>query len=1161
MLQGIRKQTLLIMKLTAIILISACLTASANSFGQTISLSEKNAYLSEVFKKIEKQTNYTFAYTGSQLSQAKRVTVEISNGTLEQVLALCFRDQPFTYAIIEKTITVKPKTESAIEQATSEPPLPIDIKGRVVNEKGEPLEGVTVTAKGTKNATATDANGVFELKGVDENSIIVFSGVNVESYEVNINGKTEFAVNLKTKITTGETVTVVSTGYQKITSERATGSFVAIDNEMINRRVSTNVLDRLDGIASGVLFNKNNPKGGLTDISIRGRSTIFANDKPLIVLDNFPYEGDINNLNPNDIESITILKDAAAASIWGVRAGNGVIVITTKKGEINKKATININSNVNIINKPDLYYTPQLSSSQWIETEQFLFNKGFYNPTINTGYSLISPAVEILLKRRNNQISSADSAAQINALSSADYRADLDRYFYRKAVSQQHSVSVSGGGQNNKYFFSAGYDKNLQHLVTDNFERFTLNADNSYFLLNNKLELNTAMSFSRSKTTLNAFNYSPLNPYDKVADLNGNPLATSNLNYPLRMAYIDTAGAGKLLDWHYRPLDENHSNASIDLNDYRFNIGVNYKVIKSLHVSINYLYQKGITDVENNYESNSFFARNMINRYSQINWSTGAVTRPVPLGAIVDRSNSYYKINNGRAQIKYENTFKNKHYINAIAGFEVREQTSFGNSFRLYGYDEQTASNANGAVNATVNYPFYYPGSGAIPTGIGSSGTVDRTRSYYTTASYILNDKYIFTGSARKDESNLFGVKSNQKGVPLWSTGIAWNLSKESFYKFKNWLPYSKLRFTYGYNGNVDKSTTAYLTASGTSGTNLFTTNYNVIINPPNPSLSWEKVQIINVGLDFGVRNRIITGTIEYYIKKGTNLIGNSPIAPQTGVVQFRGNSSDLRTNGIDISIRSVNIDKTFKWNTFLLLSQLKDKVTKYKVNQGTNSNIVQSNYNNPLEGYPYYSIFSFQYNGLDTLGNPIGVLNKQASSNYTAILNSTNSGDLVFSGSGAPTFFGSLRNDFSWKFIEFSVNITGKFGHYFRRSSLNNTTLFGGNFRQADYEKRWQNKGDEKITNVPSLIYPANANRSLFYLYSESLIEKADHIRLQDIRIAVNIGKSQFRKLPFSNMGVYFYASNLGIIWKKTKYKIDPDYPVGAPLPKSFAVGIKAEL
>ena len=161
------------MKLTAIILLSACLTAGATGFGQTISLSEKNAFLSEVFKKIEKQTDYTFAYTGSQLSQAKKVTVEINNGTLEQVLALCFKDQPFSYTIIERTIVVKPKTETTTEQATSQPPL-IDIKGRVVNEKGELLEGITVAVKGTKNATATDVNGVFELKSVYENATLLF---------------------------------------------------------------------------------------------------------------------------------------------------------------------------------------------------------------------------------------------------------------------------------------------------------------------------------------------------------------------------------------------------------------------------------------------------------------------------------------------------------------------------------------------------------------------------------------------------------------------------------------------------------------------------------------------------------------------------------------------------------------------------------------------------------------------------------------------------------------------------------------------------------------------------------------------------------------------------------------------------------------------------
>jgi len=283
-----------------------------------------------MFSAIETQTNYVFFYNYELLNDAKAVSIEVKDVSLQDALKLLFKNQPLDFVIKQQTVFITKKNSTTVLNEELPLPPPIDIKGRVVNEKGEPVI-VTVTVKGTKNATSTDVNGVFALKEVDENSTLVITGVNIETYEVKVNGRNDLAtISTKTRIVEGLDVQVVSTGYQDIPKERATGSFVKIDNELINRRVSTDILSRIDGITSGLIFNTNRRQAN--DISIRGRSTIFANDKPLIVVDNFPYDGDINNINPNDIESINILKDAAAASIWGARSGNGVIVIVTKKG-------------------------------------------------------------------------------------------------------------------------------------------------------------------------------------------------------------------------------------------------------------------------------------------------------------------------------------------------------------------------------------------------------------------------------------------------------------------------------------------------------------------------------------------------------------------------------------------------------------------------------------------------------------------------------------------------------------------------------------------------------------------------------------------------------------------------------------------------------------
>lgn len=240
------------------------------------------------------------------------------------------------------------------------------------------------------------------------------------------------------------------------------------------------------------------------------------------------------------------------------------------------------------------------------------------------------------------------------------------------------------------------------------------------------------------------------------------------------------------------------------------------------------------------------------------------------------------------------------------------------------------------------------------------------------------------------------------------------------------------------------------------------------------------------------------------------------------------------------------------------------DKITNYKANQGTNSDIVKTNYINPLEGYSYNSLFSYKWMGLDNAGNPQSILNGKISKDYTAIGSSTNALDLVYSGTLTPKYFGSIRNSFCYKSWELSLNIVYKLDYYFRRSSLNNFLLYqgmgyGSSYQQSDYDLRWQKPGDELTINVPSLVYPAQTARDDIYTYSDILVEKADHIRLQDVQLNYQINKEKIKGLPISNLNLYFYAANLGILWKATDKKIDPDYPTGIPLPVTTSLGLKA--
>ena len=456
---------------------------------------------------------------------------------------------------------------------------------------------------------------------------------------------------------------------------------------------------------------------------------------------------------------------------------------------------------------------------------------------------------------------------------------------------------------------------------------------------------------------------------------------------------------------------------------------------------------------------------------------------------------------------------------------------------------------------------YYYPLlSLKIPSLNFSKGTKDRYISYYINSSYTYKKRYILSLSARKDESNLFGVKANQKGVPLWSAGAGWIISNEKFYH-ETWLPYLKIRVTNGYNGNVDKSVSAFTTAM-VDQANIYNNIYSTIINPPNPSLRWEKVNILNAGIDFASNNSRIEGSIEYYTRKGKDLIGNSVLDPTTGNTQFRGNNSNMKGHGVDIILNTKNVKRSISWSSTILFSQSIDKVTNYRVKQTTITDYLKQEILSPLQGKPLYSIYGLKWMGLDpNNGDPRGLFENKISTDYSSLINSSNFNDLIYRGPANPTFFGSMRNTLTWKQLELSFNITWKAGYYFRRRSIEYYSLYYGNPGHSDFADRWQDMGDEKITNVPSMPYPLNfAVRDEFYRYSEILVEKGDHIRLQDLRASYTINKQEINWLSVRRIQFYIYASNLGILWRANNKNIDPDYVTGIPNPRSYSVGIRVD-
>jgi TonB-linked SusC/RagA family outer membrane protein len=1044
------------------------------------------------------------------------------------------------------------------------------ISGTVLSKDGDPLIGAYITTSDQKVSAVTDNLGHFKIDVPADEGPLQVSHIGYFSKSVPLPADgSALTIYLDPEVFTLEEV-VVSTGYQTLSKDKTLGSYSVINNDLTNRKVSTDILSRLEHITGGLLFDRRFT--GSPSLSIRGQSTIQSNETPLIVVDNFPYEGDINNINPNDIENVTVLKDAAAASIWGVRAGNGVIVITTKKGRPEQPMTIQFNANLTIGLKPDLYYDKQfLNSSDFIEVEKSLFEQNYYSSMeADPSHPVLSPVVQLLIAERDGLISSAEAEKLIDTYRNQDVRRDFSKYLYRNSINQQYSFSMKGGGSTVSYYLSGGFDQNKANLVRNGLDRVTVNSMLTCHPVAS-VEISSHIIYSRSKQSENQGGISAVTsggtkgiyPYARLADDEGNPLAVVR---DYHTDFVNQAQDNGLLDWSYVPLEEiRYADHTVSTGDIRINTAVKYHFNQSLHVEARYQYEHQDRNRRNLQSQERYYTRNLINQYAYTG-TDGTLNFPIPKGGILDNTYSSLVSHAARAQVNFNKSWNDLHQLNVLAGTEVRQARTTGSSSRLYGYNDDLLTFTR--VDFTTSYLLHPTGGTAvIPNGISLTDLTDRNLSYYGNASYIYRGRYMATASARKDESNLFGVDANQKGVPLWSSGLGWQISSEDFYPFAGWLPVLKLRTTYGYSGNVNKSLTAY--ATGYYYTNSVTDlPYVQILTPPNPNLRWEKVKMINFGIDFESKNRFLSGSIEYYLKRGLDLIGRAPLDPTIGYSvggrnEFIGNNSSMKGQGIDVQLNLHKTTGQFNWTAQLLYSHSTNKITRYDYESSTISSYFSS-IPLPVPGNPRYSLYSLKWAGLDpATGDPQIYLNGEITKDYSSILSNLTLEDLICNGSALPTHFGSLRNNFRLGDLSVGFNISYKFGYYFSRPSLSYSGLFNAWTGHEEYNKRWMNPGDEKFTQVPSMPAPGTSStRDFIYTNSDIQVEKGDHIRFQDINFSYDLLRSKYQWLPFNKVSVYGYVNNIGILWRANKEKIDPDYVFQSyPASRTYSLGINITL
>ena len=1042
----------------------------------------------------------------------------------------------------------------------------VQITGTITDPEGSPIPGVNIVEKSTPNGVITDVEGNYEITVSSSSATLIFSFIGYKTFELPLSGQTTIDLVMEEDLQQLDAVEVYSTGYQQLPPERATGSFTQVDQQLIQRSTSTDIISRLESVTPGLLFDKRDAGESLgmnqRSIRIRGVNSIESDNSPLIVVNNFPYEGDLNSINPNDVASITILKDAAAASIWGARAANGVVVITLKEGKKNQPIATSFSSNLTIGERPNLDYSPNfIPSSEFIELERELFNRGYYSSSENSpSHRVLSPVVDLLIQERDGIISATDLENQLAKLSQNDVRDEVENHFYRKSIKQQYAFNISGGTEKSQHFISAGFDKNLSSIDNDQLQRVTLVTNNTFSPVHG-LDLSLGINYAHQSNKDNGFHWGDIGtelPYNQFIDQSGNWQAVP---HTLSSTYINESMKSGLLDWNYRPLQEKELNDNTTtVQEYRINPGINLDITSHLQLDLKYQFQYRSFNSQNLQDKDSYEVRNLVNRYTQQDG-----TQIFPVGDILTRQLKEQHSHSGRVQVNYNQEFNSDHSVSALAGMEIRQVQITGSGSQIYGYDPDILTYA-GRLDYTTRYPVLPRGTAYLPQPAAFlSDQTDRYLSYFANASYTFKNRYILSGSTRYDASNLFGVKTNQKGVPLWSVGGSWDISNESFFTTP-WLSYLRLRATYGYNGNINKSVTAYPTA--TYYTDWFSGLPKLALKTAgNPQLKWEKVGVFNAAIDFASAKDRISGSFEWFAKHGQDMIGEVPLDPTTGALfaANKVNYAETSSKGFDFQLNTINIDQGLKWTTDIFISYAKNKILEFN-NESISNNALQAGLiaNSsvlPREGGSIDGLYSLSWFGLEhETGDPLVKIDGELVKEYRDYALALTFDSLVYHGSSVAPIFGSVRNNITWHNWSLSFNISWKAQYYFRRSGLNYYNLFRDWKMHKDFADRWRQPGDEEHTNVPSMPEQTDSYREYIYTASELLVEKGDHIRFEDVNLSYSFSRKTHQWLPFQDLRLFLYVKNLGILWQASKSGLDPDYPNASyRSPRTYSIGLNS--
>lgn len=1094
--------------------------------GQKIeSFSVRNSTLKEALKQLEKQVDMGFFYESREVEEVRGITLSIRNVTLEEILQKLLLGSGFTYEIVDKNVIIT-RVKNVVVEKSQVQTIKITVRDE---ETGEPMIGATAVIRGTTQGAATDVNGVVELKNVPLNVMVDVKFIGKTTVEVKVvKGKTEYSVSLKDESIKVDEV-VVTTGYQTIERGRATGSFDVVKSKDLQMVVSNDVVDKLEGVVPGLALD------GEGNMIIRGQATIYAETKPLVVVDGFPMEYGTYNINPNDIEQISVLKDAAAASIWGVRAANGVIVITTKKGKKNQKVSVSYNGSVKVGSRFDVSSLGYLNSVQQVEWErEYYANTNMISAIGTSSETYFSEAAMIEYRYQNGQMDEGERNAAYSQLASYDNTKDIEKYFYRRSLLQTHNIIITGGSQTTTNYFSVNFENSLGDLIDNSLNRVGVQL-NSTFDLNERIKLSTG--FRANYADKDAYTETPTSiaPYVRIKDTKGKYV---NEYYGVSQVLKEDLQAKGYSDWSYNRLKDR---SEADNNTKSYNVAANLQLDVDLPFGFKFstsgMYTIDHSTQEILYGKNSYYARDLFNKFTAYDETTRQLTNYLADGGIKNIAHHNSSSYTFRNVLNY-NFNGEKWSTSAMAGCELFAIRTKMESDTYYGYDPQGMT-----YNSTMNFyelvntgVYGYSNSyrQTLSYAPSHSDTEDRYFSVFFTGNISYAERYTLFGSIRYDKTNLYGRSGKYRDQPTWSVGGKWEVSNEPFFKVPL-IDRLAIKFSYGLSGNIDKTTSPYLIAA--NARDMFTGQATLVIqNPENPELGWEKVYTFNSGVDLAMFGNRFNLSVDYYNRETRDALGTSIMDPTSGWASVKKNTASLVNRGLDLSVSGAPVvNENVRWNTTLTLSYNYNEVTK--VNSGVSTVNTMMN-GDPIKGKPVDYIFAYRSGKLSPEG-AVQVINAAGETLDYAAVNTFETKDFLFPGRTSPKYFGAWSNTVSCRGFEFDIMFTYKLGHKLRMPSIGNVYIQDRVYKT--YDQRWRKPGDEETTWVPRSMYGSNTGFSISVMENiDRQIEKADLIRLKSVGLSYDF-KRLIKTNVISDLNLKFSVENPWF-WAANRDGLDPD-------------------